>query len=313
MLLPNEAVNHDDLRRIVEEQFGEQAAGDGAGLEFVPLGEDSWCYRLGRLWVSVRRDLQGHVPAAYEAARELRQAGLEFVLAPLAGRDGKVVRAVGELPVVVFPFVNVTPISSGAPASLAESAEITSMLGRVHGAGVSAALPTEDYRFPFAAELAGGVAAAAEADSDCGPFSLRLHRLIVRHRDYIRALEAEAEQVAGLCAAADTRPVLTHGEPSAGNVLRGDGGLLLADWGAAMWGPPERDWYHARSTAGVPAGCRPEFLRFYELRWVLGEISEYTSRFGRAHAGDDDDAAMWRRLTRYLPDVREDERPSPGA
>jgi len=60
-------------------------------LEFVPVGGDGWHYRCRPFWVSVRRDRQGHVPAAYAAAGELARAGLEFVLAPLPDEEGRVV------------------------------------------------------------------------------------------------------------------------------------------------------------------------------------------------------------------------------
>ena len=43
-------------------------------------------------------------------------------------------------------------------------------------------------------------------------------------------------------------------------------------------------------------------MRFYELRWILSEITEYAMRFVNEHAGDRDDDAMWRRLVQYLPE-----------
>lgn len=310
MLLPNEKIGESDLKQLVQEQFRESLTSDEAKMEFVPLGEDSWCYRLDSLWISVRRDRQGHVAAAYDVAHELRQAGLEFILAPLAGQDGQVVHTVKGLPVVVFPFVNAKPLAAAMPVTPQEAEEIISMISKVHEACASTELLTEDYRFPFAEELTESVAAAVKADADCGPYSQRLHQLIVRQRDYIRSLETEAEQVACFCARTETRPVLTHGEPSAGNVLRSESGLLLADWGGVMWGPPERDWYHVRRSLGLAIECRPQFLRFYKLRWVLGEISEYTTHFGAEHAGDEDSDAMWGRLLRYLPDVPEVKRSS---
>lgn len=303
MLLPHKHIAEAELKQLVDDQFGASAATQNAPLEFAPLGEDSWSYRYGSFWVSVRRDRQGHVPAAYNAAHELRLNGNEFVLAPLTGGDGRTVRLLNGFPVVVFPFMNVVPIIDGAPLTATETDQIVEMIGVLHRAAVSTELSTETYEFSFSDELAGCVATAAKADPDCGPMSLPLHQLIVTQQNYIRSLQAEARELASFCSKAHDRIVLTHGEPSAGNVFRSDGSLLLGDWGHLMWGPPERDWYHVSRSLEIKVNGRPEFMRFYDLRWILGEIAEYTARFTDTHTGDDDDTAMWRRLKRYLPEA----------
>ena len=69
-----------------------------------------------------------------------------------------------------------------------------------------------------------------------------------------------------------------------------------------MWGPPERDWFHVGRTTGRAFAGRPEFFRFYELRWALSEITEYVGRLTKPHDGNADDRAMWGRLLRYLPE-----------
>jgi len=71
-----------------------------------------------------------------------------------------------------------------------------------------------------------------------------------------------------------------------------------------MWGPPERDWSHVERTLFVAPSCRPSFRRLYDIRWILSEVAEYASVLAEPHAGDDDDRAMWDRLTRYLPAVQ---------
>lgn len=116
VLQPLAGFDEADLVAVVRTQYGESSD----RLEFEPVGEDSWCYRLGELWVSLRRDLRGHFPAAYRAANLLWQEGNESVLAPLTGADGNVVRIVGGYPVVVFPHVVATPVAVPlAPGELA--------------------------------------------------------------------------------------------------------------------------------------------------------------------------------------------------
>ncbi|GHF52211.1 hypothetical protein GCM10010218_37040 [Streptomyces mashuensis] len=311
MLLENELVERRSLLRLVTDNFQEflGAAGEAGELTFFPLGEDSWSYRYGPLWISVRRDLDGHFPGAYEAALRMRASGKEFVLAPLAGRDGRVVHTVTGFPVVVFPYVERATSAPLAPAA-AQLDRLVRQLEEVHcfssPAGLPAGVPVEDFRFPFETDLDKALQAALDgATAGCGPYGPQLAGLVARRRDHITALRQDAARTAEECAALwqGERPALTHGDPSPANVLFGTDGVDVGilDWGGTMWAPPERDWSALTRAFGLPPRGRPAFLRFYELRWVLAEIAEYAARFTGPHTGDADDRAMWERLTRYLP------------
>ncbi|MFD7507741.1 phosphotransferase family protein [Streptomyces sp. NPDC059853] len=292
-----EDLDRAQLSELLAAQFG-SACGN---LEFSPLGEDSWQYRAGELWVSVRRDLRGHVPAAYQAAYEMHCGGLDFVLAPLAGRDGRTVHKVGCYPVVVFPYLQVTQVAMSTPGP-EEKGRIVSLVDRVHRAVPAAEIPEETYTLPFEEDLERALH-FAERTRDAGPYARKFAELFRLHREYITSLRREAAELGAICRAEGGTPVLTHGEPSAPNILCHGDELLLADWGGARWGPPERDWYHVMRTLDerVVTRCRPSWLRFYHVRWVLSEIAEYASVFSREHTGSADDHAMWRRLTNYLP------------
>lgn len=302
MLNPIDELKLADLLSLVRQQFVSYLDAEPGLPVFVPLGEDSWSYRISSLWVSVRRDLQGHVPAAYAAASELYSRGLSFVLGPLPGLNGQVVNKLGGFPIVVFPYIECEPLLSAQAPTDAEVSQVIAQLNQVHLSDTTMDLPIEKYHCPFFEKLSLSLALAVRRDPDTGPFSAELHKLIARNFTRIRELMAEFQEIAALCIASRTRHVLTHGEPSAGNFLRSKSGLLLADWGAAMWGPPERDWYHVNRTIGRVGLCRPQFERFYELRWILGEICEYVAHFCESHCGIEDDYAMWSRLMRYMPD-----------
>lgn len=296
MLTPPADLDTEQLAQVVAEQF-DAACGPPS---FVAVGEDSWGFRLGELWISVRRDLRGHVPAAYEAAHELRGAGHEYVLAPLAGADGRIVRTVGGHPVVVFPYLQATPFDCFIP-SPRECRRAGTALERLHRAEVSSALPTEDFRLSFADDLDHALALADGSGLDSGPYAQPLQRLLSAHGASIRAMREEFTALARICSQSTGTLVLTHGEPIASNVLRRGDDVMLGDWGDAMWAPPERDWSHVRRTLGTRPPCRAEFLRLYDVKWILSEIAEYVEVLAAPHAGDADDAAMWQRLLRYLP------------
>lgn len=296
MLEPLPDLDENAVLRMLAAEYGLR----GASLRFVPVGEDSWCYRCGDFWVSARRDLRGHVPAAYETAAALKAAGLDFILAPLPGASGRVVHRVG-VPILVFPFVESRPLMDATPA---DAARTIALLQRLHAAQPPRTdLPREDFSLSFAADVETALAIPDGPVPDGGPFGPRLHRLLTRHRDTVASLCDESARLAAQCRTLSLRFVLTHGEPLATNILRTRDGLAVADWGDLALGPPERDWTHVlRTIGGSPPGIRPDVLRFYDVRWILSEIAEYTEVFRGPHGGGADDRGMWTRLTRYLPE-----------
>ncbi len=66
MLLPDRSIDVAALSALIAEEFDELEARPA----FVPVGGDSWNYRSGAWWISVRRDRQGHFPESYDAACE---------------------------------------------------------------------------------------------------------------------------------------------------------------------------------------------------------------------------------------------------
>jgi len=295
VLLPNRRIPTVALAAMIEEQF----PGLSGPLRFVPVGEDSWCFRAGGLWVSVRQDREGHRPAAYEAACELRDGGLEFVLAPLAGRDGLVVHTVGGFPVVVSPFLE------GGPATgPAAGCRVAAMMTRLHRATVAAEIPVEDFAFPFGIELATSVSRIVDEGAARGPFADPLRCIVACRRDAIAQLQDDLCVAGEACRRSDLDMVVTHGDPVAHNALRHRDRLLLVDWTGVAWAPRERDWFFVRTSFGpraIGAGLRPEALRFYGLRFALMEIEEYLAHFLGERAGSVEDAPAWRKLLLFLP------------
>ena len=295
MLLPNDRLLPSALATMLAEQFD----WDGSDPEFEPVGEDSWSYRSGPYWISVRRDLQGHVPAAYEAAHHLKSLGYEFVLAPLAGVDGRVVHTVQKFPVIVYPSVCAPQIAEGSAPTAKELAVIVEMVSQIHRCAVPLKLPVEDFRTPFCNQLAQSLECAGQ---QTGPFSSRLNKLLAAHTDRIAKMRSELAYVGSRCAAAGGRFNLTHGDLNTTNILRHGDEVLIVDWGQMKIGPAERDWYHLNRTLSAGLVGRSEMMTFYDLRWQLSEITEYVTKLAAEHADDADCHAMWQRLVQYLPE-----------
>ena len=294
MLLPNPAVDEWGLGELVRERDG----ADPAGLAFAPVGGDGWHYRCPPFWVSVRRDHLGHDPRSYHAAVELAASGLEFVLAPLPDRDGRIVHPFHPFPVVVLPLVEGDTIWGGGGVRPGDWERIAGMVRRLHAATCPALLGREEYALPFADELRDGLEAAERAGPHLGPYGGAIREVVARNRSAIQAMWSEIEQLAAICRA-DTAPLVpTHGEPGTNNVLRDPNDrLYLIDWGDLKYGPPERDW---TSVDEARPPLRPAFERFYRLRWDLSEIAEYVARFTAPHAGNAEDDYWWREMELYL-------------
>ncbi len=295
MLLADPTVDTVALKGLLAAQFGVVAG----ALEFVPVGGDSWCYRADSLWVSVRRERQGHNPASYEAASELADAGCDNILAPVRSRSGAVVVDLLGRPVVVFPYVEHKVVQTDNPGALLK------VIGALHASTVDTPIGVESYDLFFDAELDGALSRAAlpGTAASAGPYGTRLAGLLRCYSSRIAMWRAELAACQELCRGHGTDGfVITHGEPD-GNVAKtADGRLLLLDCGDLRWGPPERDLLRLLGRHPAVAG-RPEVFRFYVLRWILGEVAEYAARFTNPHSGDAGDDDKWRELQLHLPEL----------
>ena len=295
MLLPDPSIDVGELARLLAAEF------DSPQLTptFVPAGGDSWCYRAGAWWVSVRRDRQGHFPASYEAARELRDSGYEFVLAPTRGRSGSVVHSVDGRPVVVTEFVEArSNFRDGLTREQLQ--ELAQAVEALHAARVTALVRTESFDLPFAGELEDALAHAVAGAGTSGPLGGDVSDVVRRNEARIRDWREEIADCQERCRAAPGDLVLTHGEPDPPNVIiTPEGELLLLDWGDLFRAPPERDALALRAL-GIAPPSRPSVLRFYELRWILSEVAEYVARFTSPHTGNTEDLEKRGELARYL-------------
>lgn len=295
MLLPDPSIDVGSLIQLLKSEFD---AGDLTPT-FVPAGGDSWCYRAGPWWISVRRDRQGHFPANYEAARELRDAGYEFVLAPVRGRSGDVVHVVSGRPVVVTEFVEARANYREGLAPVHRQ-ELAQAVKALHAARVSADVRSESFDLPFAIELEGALARAVAGSHTAGPLGSDVSDLVARNAARIADWREEIAVCQERCRVSPGELVLTHGEPEPPNVLiTPEDELLLLDWGDLLWAPPERDALSLRSL-GIAQTVRRDFLRFYELRWILSEVAEYVARFTSPHEANAEDLEKRGELARYL-------------
>jgi len=248
----------------------------------------------------------GRLRAALGAAVALRDAGREFVVAPVpAGGGAPAVRFGGRFAIAVYPLVDGRSHQWGEWTAQLRSAALD-MVATVHTAPVRArghAL-ADDFAVPFRDQVEA-VCSGGDVP-ERGPYTARAVRLLREHATAIRRLLRRYDELAAVGRALRPgRNVLTHGEPHPGNVMLAGDGWRLVDWDTAAIAPPERDLWHldpgdgstldayAAMTGVAP---RPELIEGYRLGWDIKDLACDAARFFRPHAGDANDAKSWRLL-----------------
>jgi hypothetical protein len=250
----------------------------------------------------------GRLRASLTAARDLRDRGLTFVVAPVPGRGGEVLAQVSDrFGVALYPFVDGENFGWGEFSTDAHRRGALDMIIAVHTAADAGRSPavTDDFSILHRNELEAALSSpAGAADPDCGPYG-RPAALLLAGNAVIRRLLARYDELVRLSPAQSGRAVLTHGEPHPGNTMRTPDGWLLIDWDTVLVAPPERDLWsldpgdgsildaYAAATGVAP---QPALLELYRIRWDLADIAASASQFRRPHAGTANDAESWQIL-----------------
>ncbi|MER5493030.1 phosphotransferase [Streptomyces sp. NPDC002490] len=298
-------------------------------LDYAPLGFGDYHWRVtdtgGRHWFLTVSDLArkphcGDGPrAAYEGLRgaldtagALRAAGLDFVVAPLPGRDGSTVQRMdGRYGLSLQPWVDGSAGEFGQRLGAAERARVMRTLAALHRAVAPATARTLAPGLPSRSGWES-VPPGTDSDPEVGPRTAAARALLRRHGTALRRRLAEFDRLVGEVSARADAPVVTHGEPHPGNLLWGpDGEVRLIDWDTCGRSFPERDLWHvaAREEGGfdhealsvwaVESGRTPDpsALELYRLRWDLDDVSAFWELFRAPHGHCADTEAAWEGLT----------------
>lgn len=250
---------------------------------------------------------------ALDTAHALRRhAGLEFVVAPLPTPRAETVRRIGSRhAATVYPFVQGTPPGFGAILEPNERVALVRMLARLHEA--------DPAMVPFARQIAVALPARRSLERALGqldvvwsggPFSEPTRALLAEHAAGIRRLLETFDELADRVEAAGAEPVVTHGEPHGGNIIRAGGRLLLIDWDTVGFAPRERDlWMLATANAAdlelysevSGRSVDQNAVTFYKLRWQLDDISLFIDDLRAPHERSADTEHWWVALVKSMP------------
>ena len=245
-------------------------------------------------------DACARLVASFSAAAALADAGLDFVLAPTPGGDGRIVdRLDARFTLAVHPFLDGRPAgASGEYARAEDRLAVAHLVIALHQATDAArhVADVDDLEVPHLEEIPAALAALGEPWTS-GPYGEEARALLEQSAHGLDRLVAAYDDLRQQVGPLLDRAVLTHGEPHASNVLVVDDRLLLIDWDTALLAPAERDLWdldpgdgsvlHAYHQA---TGHRPSAaaLDLYRLWYDLTEIGGYLRELRAPHTDTTD-------------------------
>ena len=283
-------------------------AADSGGLNLFATVDD--LSEMRRDHTDTANAVFGRLDQAFESAQSLsRDAGLDFVVAPLPASDGRVLRRLTDrYSLVVHPYLaDCQSRQDGEFESSADRDAVLAMLVRLHSAKATRP-PAETFEVPGRAALLAAMRSTGEPWR-AGPYGTRCRDLLARHVADLGALLEAFDELVGRVRGRNGRMVITHGEPNASNVLKTPTSFVFVDWGSALLAPPERDlWELAESDPGVldaysvatGTAIDTDALALHRMWYDLAEISEYVSWFRGDHDDSADAAEAWQNLQYFL-------------
>jgi spectinomycin phosphotransferase len=235
-----------------------------------------------RLFVTLdrleRKRTADRLEAAYAGAAALREAGLEFVLAPLASSRGTFTVPLGD------GALSCTPWREGRAGGQLDVPWTADALRRLHAVDPPAGIP--EWRPLVGPDLADRLASLGRRAWGPGPYAERARAEVLRH---LAGLETWTARYHRLADVARGHPwVATHGEPHEDNQLLTPDGRLLVDWESLKLAPRELD-LRTLADAGLATDADPEMLELFDLEWRLDEVDQYAAWFSAPHTGTADD------------------------
>jgi spectinomycin phosphotransferase len=322
---PTDKIDERDLARALEEYWGLSPVQlDYAAVGF---GDHHWGLTdaAGRRCFVTVADLNGgwrgtgpaagyaDLRAAMDTVTALRQAGLEFAVAPVPTASGQALAPLGaEHAITVFPYIDGAGEDFGDAVTEHDQLALIDILARLHNA-TPLARRTAPVRPPDLAARPALESALGDLSQPWtgGPYGEPARQLLAGHASSVgRALTRFDELVRETAGSGPA--VITHGEPHPGNILRGAGQLHLIDWDTAGLALPERDLWSvaagdsraAEYYAGL-TGRRVSqaAIDMYRMRWSLDDITLSLAEFRGPHEQNEDTGLAWVVLTEETEDI----------
>lgn len=283
-----------------------------ARIEFLPLGNDSGAAAYGitaedgrRYFLKVRQD--GLLNAALQVAYHLRTQEMDWVVAPLPTRTGKLWTPLGTGALILYPYIDGQP-ASRTGLNERQWVEYGAVVAELHRADlppeVRAAVPRETFSLnPRWNQIVRQLHADIPRQSYTDPIQRELAAFWDERHAFITEVIERAESAGEPLRREPPALVLCHADIHKANLLVTSGGdLAVVDWDQPVYAPKERDLMFI--VGGYEVGPREENLFFrgygpaeidlralayYRYEWVIQEMGDNAERiFFRDDLGEQD-------------------------
>ena len=312
----------DDVREAVASGWGLEVA----TVEHAPVGFSShhwWVTTAdGRRWFATADDLRARrltaqeplagvfdrLRAALTTAADLREHGLDWVVAPRRTGTGEVVAGLGEAyALAVYPAAEGGSFGWGAFEDTAHRDAVLDRLVELHGVdGCRDAAGTDDLGSALVAGL-GALLADPGERWESGPFGPGAWRLVVERGAVLADLVDRYRDLV-----ADVDPagwVITHGEPHRANTVLTTTGVVLVDWDTCLLAPRARDlWTLVGEDPGILGAYAartgtvldPRLLEAFRLHWDLADVESCVRDLRAPHTENEDTRTAWNAVRAVL-------------
>lgn len=266
-------------------------------IDFLPLGNDanSWVFRVdGQQAAYFLKLKKGPVyPPSLFVPRELRDAGIEQVLAPLPCENGSLSAQADDFNLILYPFIQGrNAMDQGMHA--AQWVEFGSTLKRIHACPLPASLITEIQREQFRLnprllKIARDLASSVPGKQFSSPSAQELALFWAERAAEIDRILDRAEEIGQMLQGTNLDFVLCHTDIHTANImLDPQGQLHIIDWDQPLFAPKERDLIFIGGEQSIEeqnfyrgyglTKLDPLATAYYAYEWVVQEIGDYGER-----------------------------------
>ena len=297
-------------------------------ITFFPEGEDSYGYIVlsenGERYFAKASTSVSSV-SLHVASLLRHQCNISGVVAPLETQDGMLSISWQNFNVSLFPFIEGKSRwdlwKVGKDFTDAELRQTGALLATIHDATDSIhldCLPVAEYDLPLRNELYGVLEAVKKGTSLENKYQKRLLEALTVHRSAILQTLNRYDGLGRSATALQTPFVITHGDPTPGNlIIDAEDRLHIIDWDGVCLGPVEKDLvaftgerfdvvlesYLVDRQNG--AALHADIFGFYIYEWTLNEIRDYGTKLLFKNNDVQQNEYDWESLQDYLPPNQE--------
>ena len=293
-------------------------------ITFFPEGEDSYGYiAVSEIGEKYFAKASTSVPdTRLQVASLLRhRCNISGVVAPLETRDGALSIPWQDFRVSLFPFIEGKSRwdlwKVGKDFTNTELSQTGVLLATIHGCpGTIAAnnLTIAKYDLPLRHELHRVLEASAKEIPPQNQYQKLLFEALAQHQSTVLEALDRYDSLGRSASALQTPFVVTHGDPTPGNLIFDtENRLHLIDWDGVCLGPPEKDLvsftgerfevvlerYLTERQCNI--SLHANIFGFYIYEWTLNEIRDYGTKILFKNDEAQQNKYDWESLQDYLP------------